>query len=122
MQQPQEIEVWFILPALRRELARIITEKHGLSQKEAANILNVSEPAISQYKKSKRAKEVKFTDKTMQVIEDVTERIIKDKSSLIKEMQRLCDEVKKDLTLCKIHKSKADNIPSGCHICLKGLK
>ena len=36
---PQEIEVRYILPAIRRELARIFIQDHKLNQKEAAKIL-----------------------------------------------------------------------------------
>ena len=36
---PQEIEVRYILPAIRRELARVFIEEHKLSQKETAKIL-----------------------------------------------------------------------------------
>ena len=59
---PQEIEVRYILPAIRRELARIFIQEHNLSQKEAANVLGLTEAAISQYLHYKRAKEVVFSD------------------------------------------------------------
>ncbi|MFH1405899.1 MAG: hypothetical protein ABIG52_01635 [Nanoarchaeota archaeon] len=52
---PQEIEVWYILPAIRKELVLALKEK-GHTQKEIASFLNVTEPAISQYTKEKRAK------------------------------------------------------------------
>lgn len=122
MLQPQEIEVWYILPAIRRELAILLTKKHNLSQKKTAKILNVSEPAISQYMKSKRASEVKFTEPTRRLIEKASEKIIKDNSTLIPEVQNLIAAIRKDLTLCRIHKSKSKDLPEGCCACLKGLK
>ena len=122
MLQPQEIEVWYILPAIRRELAILLTKKHKLSQKDAAKILNVSGPAVSQYMKSKRASEVQFTKSTSRLIEKASEKIIKDNSALIPEVQNLITAVREDLTLCKIHRSKNKDLPEKCCACLKGFK
>ena len=33
----QEIEVWDVLPAIRRELAKVMVTKHKLSQRETAD-------------------------------------------------------------------------------------
>jgi len=57
---PQEIEVWYIIPAIRRKLAKILTEEYGLTQEKAANILGVSKAAVCQYLSKKRAMNVKF--------------------------------------------------------------
>ena len=119
MLQPQEIEVWYILPAIRRELAILLTKKHNLSQKETAKILNVSEPAISQYKKSKRAKEVEFTKQTAKLIEKASENLIKDNTPLVHEVQKLLVAVREDLTLCRIHRSKNKDLPAQCRACLR---
>ena len=51
---PQEIEVRYILPALRKELA--IELSKDMKQKEVANILNITQSALSQYHKEKRGK------------------------------------------------------------------
>ena len=37
---PQEIEVWYIIPALRKELAKQLTKKHEMSYEKAGNILS----------------------------------------------------------------------------------
>ena len=55
---PQEIEVWYLIPALRKELARIFIKDYGLAQKKAAELLGISGAAVSQYVKEKRAKEI----------------------------------------------------------------
>ena len=59
---PQEIEVWYVLPALRREYAKVLIKEHKLSQKGVAEILQVTESAISQYLTGKRASKVKFSE------------------------------------------------------------
>src|SRR3989338_2191437 len=89
---PQEIEVRYILPAIRRELARIFIQDHKLSQKEAANVLGLTEAAISQYRHSKRAKEVVFSDNVVNEVRISADRILADKANkqrLIAEMYRV---------------------------------
>ncbi len=53
---PQEIEVWYVLPLIRKRLA-IELISNGLSQKEVASLMHLTEAAISQYKKEKRGNE-----------------------------------------------------------------
>ena len=50
---PQEIEVWYILPAIRKELVRVFKEK-GKSGKEIAFLLGITPASVSQYGKDKR--------------------------------------------------------------------
>ena len=44
---PQEIEVWDILPAIRKAFAKIFVEDFKLSQKKTAELLQLTEPAVS---------------------------------------------------------------------------
>lgn len=69
---PQEVEVWYVLPSIRRELAKVMKTKvvtrinedgekvdHKVTQKEIARMLGVTEPAITQYllkKKGQRSR------------------------------------------------------------------
>ena len=57
---PQEIEVWYLIPALRREFTRIFIKDYGLTQKQTADILGITEAAISQYLRLKIANQIKF--------------------------------------------------------------
>ena len=54
IQSPQSIELHYVLPAVRREIALKLKEK-GLGQKEIAKRLSVTEAAVSQYINDKRA-------------------------------------------------------------------
>jgi len=115
---PQEIEVWYIIPAIRRELAKSMIKK-GLKQKEVAKILGITEAAVSQYIKQKRAKDVVFTPETMSEIEKSAEAIIKNSSQIISEMQKLLESAKKSRTLCQIHYKYGLNIQN-CEACMGG--
>ena len=74
-QMPQEIEVWYVIPAIRRELAKAMINT-GLTQKEIAKIMGITEAAVSQYIHSKRAKEIAFSKKVLEEIKISAEKII----------------------------------------------
>ena len=116
---PQEIEVRYILPAIRRELARIFIEEHKFNQKEAANILGLTEAAISQYQHSKRAKEVLFSNNVVNEIKVSADRILADngnKQRLIAEMYRICNLTTVKHILCDIHRAQSKELES-CNVC-----
>jgi predicted transcriptional regulator len=46
---PCEVGVKTVLPAIRAVMARAIVEKHGMKEKQAAEILGLSQSAISRY-------------------------------------------------------------------------
>ena len=117
MKQPQEIEVWYILPGLRKEIAKELVNL-GMNQKEVAYILGITEAAISQYFKSKRAKDIIFNKKIKERIKLAARNISHNKDLFVKEIQELCALIKKDNFLCEIHK-KYDKIPEKCDICFR---
>jgi len=116
---PQDIEVRYILPAIRRELARIFIEDHKFSQKETAKTLGLTEAAISQYQHSKRAKEVVFSDAVINEIKKSASKIIAEKNSrqrLIAEMYRISNLTKVRQILCDIHRAQSKDLEH-CNVC-----
>lgn len=113
---PQEIEVWYILPAIRRELVKEMMVL-GLKQNQIASILGITEAAVSQYVKQKRAKEVEFTNETMEQIKASARAVMQDKERLIYEMQKILGMAKRSKTLCKVHYQHG-NMPQKCEACL----
>jgi predicted transcriptional regulator len=100
---PQEIEVWYVLPAIRKQIALALIKK-GMSQKEIAKIMNVTEASISHYKKSKRATEdILETPKIKEQITLAIDRIVNDNSALTSEVLHLNKFVKDSGLLCKIY-------------------
>ncbi|MBN1502610.1 helix-turn-helix domain-containing protein [Candidatus Woesearchaeota archaeon] len=120
MQTPQEISVWYILPSIRRELA-LALKKKKLSQKQIASILGVTEAAVSQYLRSKRARSIKLPNEILIAIRKSADNMLKDRSCHIFEIQKIMNLVKKTGFLCKIHR-KHDNVPRCCTVCLEGEK
>ena len=116
---PQEIEVRYILPAIRRELARIFVEENKFSQKEAARILGLTDAAVSQYQHSKRAKDVIFSNDVVNEIRISAKKIIAEKASkqrLIAEMYRISGLTKVRHILCDIHRAQSKELDN-CNVC-----
>ena len=115
---PQEIEVRYILPAIRRELARIFIQDHKLSQKDAAKTLGLTEAAVSNYMKDRRAAEVQLNDHIKSLIKESVENILGKNSDVFTEIYKIVSECEKDLTVCQIHMIY-DEVPQGCAVCFE---
>lgn len=116
MKLPQEIEVWYIIPAIRREMTRIML-KRGLRQKDVAEKLGVTDAAVSQYLKSKRASQVRFDSEMIGEIKKSVERVMKG-GSIMRETQRLVRLCRERGTVCKAGKRFGD-APKECKICFE---
>lgn len=116
---PQEIEVWYLIPALRRELARIFIEEYGLKQKKAAECLGITEAAISQYIKLKRGKEIKFSDKALKEIRKSAKEVIENNADIMKKIYELCISMRKSKAMCDFHRLQDKRISKSCDVCLK---
>jgi uncharacterized protein len=111
---PQEIEVLYILPAIRRELA-IEMKKKGLEQKKIAEYLSVTEAAVSQYMNSKRASNVAFDQEIIEEIKASAVKITSHETMLL-EIQGVLRHIKKCGITCKVHKEFAKR-PENCCVC-----
>ncbi len=117
MDMPQELEVWYVIPALRKALAEIMLKK-GLSQKDIAKKLELGKSAVSQYIKAQRGTELKFDRKMFKKIEQSAEKILQNKSTIKEELVGLCDFIRKEGLLCCFHKSMDKKLKQ-CEVCLK---
>lgn len=113
---PQEMEVYYVIPAIRRELAKALI-KEGLKQNKIAKIFGVSDACVSNYFKAKRAQDVKFNKELKKTIKDCASDLKKGKACYISIVQKICKEFKQSNCLCDLHK-KLDNHVCGCKGCL----
>jgi predicted transcriptional regulator len=109
--QPQEIEVFYIIPTLKKSLA-VCMKGDGLKQNEIAKLLQTEKATISHYINNKRGNKVQFDDYVLDEISKSASKI-EGKLSLLKETQRLLRFVRSSGQLCKIHKQLSD-IPGEC--------
>lgn len=127
---PQEIEVWYVIPALRREITNAMIRR-GLQQKIIAQVLGVTEPAITQYKlyRSKRSRGDRFeiSSAFLPEVEKATEQILeayerKLPASVIYEMMtkqinHLIRVLRDTGALCEFHRRQCTGIPADCQAC-----
>jgi predicted transcriptional regulator len=106
---PQEIEVWYVIPAIRRELAKLLTKKYGLSYDKAGEILGITKAAISQYNKNKRASKINLRPNILREIEKSARRMTKDKSITTKEILRILQLMREKRIPFKICKDNFGN-------------
>ena len=113
---PQEIEVYYILPALRREISMAL-KAEGMEQKKIAGLLGVTEASISHYMHNKRAKSVKFDESMKNKIWESALRI-KDVNGMIDETQQLLILILNEKVLCQAcHEFSNRDVPEGCQTC-----
>lgn len=98
---PQEIDMYYLIPAIRRELV-FGMKNAGLSQSNISKRLGLTEAAISQYLSNKRAVKIKFSSKIKKMIFDLATKINckEDSMKVILKVLTL-NEIK--AIKCKIH-------------------
>lgn len=118
MKHPQEIEVWYIMPAIRKELCNILLDKHNFNQKEIAKLLNITEAAVSQYKKEKRGQHVKLPESVLSELNISARKIVDDESTVFRETQNILNHIRNTSTICDIHKIIDESVESDCKECI----
>ncbi len=111
---PQEIEVWYIIPAIRKELAGILIKRYKLTYEKTGKILGISKAAVSQYLKKKRADKVKLPVKIKREIEKSAKRIVKNEDVAVKEIIRILDLIKRSGCECEVCKKYNKGILKQC--------
>ena len=109
---PQEIEVYYILPTIRKYLAFSLKEQ-GMPQKNIADLLLIRESTVSHYINKKRGNFIQFNTLILNEIKKSASKI-KNKLDFITETQHLLKLIRETRTLCEIHKKLSAVIPSTC--------
>ena len=113
---PQEIEAWYVIPAIRRGFVKAMTGK-GLSQKEAALKLGLTGAAVSQYMSDKRGMDVKFSSRINAEIRKSAESLMNGGNAM-RELQRICNLARKERVVCRLS-IKMGCKPKNCRECFK---
>ena len=115
---PQELEVWYVLPTIRRELAKSLLDLQ-LSREKISEILGVSKASISHYLRRKRGNEVEFDDELIKKIKESAIRIVENENNYLEEVQELCKFIRVSRRLCQIHMEKSNSSYATCTVCLE---
>ncbi len=135
---PQEVEVWYVIPSIRRELALAMIDK-GRTQKSIAKMLGVTEPAVTQYKLSKgkdssrsRGDRVEIPKKMQPEIDKSADIILaawdkygedsKTFETMTKEVNRIIKVLRSEGILCDVHREHCSGVHPDCNACKDGRR
>lgn len=105
-----ELEANYLLPAIRREIVKLMVKK-GVLKNEIANKLHLTKAAISQYISGKRSKFVLESS----VVKECCDNIIAGNDSII-EINKLIKKLKESRKICSIYKQNSIT-PDDCKFC-----
>lgn len=111
---PQEIEVWYIIPAIRKELSKLFVNKHDMTFEKAGAILGITKAAVSQYLSNKRANKVKLPESIKKELEISSNIIAKDNGRAPKEIQRILKLMRDKKCSCDVCKKYNTGIVGIC--------
>ena len=114
---PQEIEVFYLIPAIRKAVA-VQLKRQGKGQKEIAELLGITGAAVSQYMSKKRASEIKFDDAILAEIEKSVDKI-KEPMDSVRETQRILNLIRQSKLICQYHRKFTKGIPKNYCACFK---
>ncbi len=117
---PQEVEVWYILPAIRSALCKELSEK--LSQKQIAALLGITEPAVSQYIKGKRGTKVKFNEQIKNEIKAIADKLANQELHPIAALNYLSKKILMTNVMCQVHMQLDKETPENCRVCFEVVK
>lgn len=120
MKQPCEIVVWYVIPTIRSVLSKKLFEL-DMKQKDISTLLNITQPAVSQYLSHKRGgREVQLNDEIIAMINELAIDLKEEKAvgiDIIPRICKICRKIRADDILCILHKEKG-GVPEECRICL----
>lgn len=99
---PQEIEVWYIIPAIRRNMALCFSKEHNISYDNIARMMGLTKTAISQYINGKRVEKIKLHPQAVDEVRSSCIKIVKNKSIVVKEISRILEIIKKKKLHCEL--------------------
>jgi predicted transcriptional regulator len=116
MIHPQEVEVFYILPAIRKEFAKDFKED-GKKQSEIAKILGVTEAAVSTYVNEKK-QGIKLDTDTKELIKHASKNI-HDQAQFVFHSQSILDHMLKSKQTCHIHSLVNKDVAHDCNTCFE---
>ncbi len=120
---PCEVGVKTVLPAVKAMMARSIVEKHGLNEKQTANLLGLSQSAVSRYVGRERGNllNIETTPEIISLIDQMVTHIIKqpdDKTDFLKLFCQTCQTVREKGLMCpNCRKEMSQGWAEKCQFC-----
>jgi predicted transcriptional regulator len=112
----QELEVWYVLPAIRKALTEEFFSR-GMKQIEISYNLGVTKSAITQYLQGLRGKEFEFPGALKDEVVKSVDSILEGNSPVV-EMQRILIILRNKGHICKLH-GQLEGVENGCDLCFR---
>ena len=108
MKTPCEIVVWYVLPTIRREIAKEMVDTYHMKQADVGRSFGVTDAGISQYLKKKRGgstliEESRHYPEFLEEVKRSAKLIVEEKSDMSVEMCRICKFIKTVGLLAEIY-------------------
>lgn len=119
MKPPCEIVVWYVIPAIRSELAKELLNL-GMKQKDVSELMDITQPAVSQYITDKRGSGIKLDENVRKMIRDFARELSEGtatKAELIGRTCAICKHVKTVDVLNQLNIDKSE-LGDDCQSCL----
>lgn len=119
MKPPCEIVVWYVIPAIRSELAKELLNL-GMRQKDVSELMDITQPAVSQYITDKRGSGIKLDDNVRKMIQDFARELAEGeatKAQLIGRTCAICKHVETSDVLEQLNIDKSE-LGEDCQSCL----
>lgn len=102
---PCEVGVKTVLPAVKAVMARSIVEKHGLNEKQTAELLGLSQSAVSRYVSKERGNllTLENTTEVLALIDQMVTYLIKEpnnKTEILKLFCQTCKAIREKGLMC----------------------
>ena len=119
---PAEIETKTSVPALRALVAKKLIQEHDYSQKETAELIGVTQAAISNYLRGTRGNLTSLGDdeRIQNIVSQITIMMVDkhDLSDIISKFNEACLIIRSSRMLCDIHKKLEPSLDvDNCHVC-----
>ncbi|MBI2451734.1 hypothetical protein HYV50_01490 [Candidatus Pacearchaeota archaeon] len=111
---PQEIEVWYIIPAIRREMSMCFSKEHKISYDNIALMMGLTKAAISQYIAGKRVEKIRMHPKAIEEVKNSCNRVVKNKGNVTKEILKVLEIIKKKKLHCEMCGEMIDGVLHDC--------
>jgi len=120
---PCEVGVKTVLPAVKAMMAKSIVEKHGLNEQQAANLLGLSQSAVSRYISKERGNTLSIDKSTevLALIEQMVTSLIKNpgnKEQTLSLFCQVCTSIRQKGLMCPYcQKEMSNKLGEKCLFC-----
>lgn len=119
---PDELSAKIAVPALRAAVGRKLLADYDMKQSRVAEMLGVTQSAVSNYLRGKRGRAMELQDvEAQQIIDEIVRMLAGGRprpQDVIARFAEACELLKRKRLLCNIHERLEPSLDiNSCHVC-----